>query len=152
MQTWLRILVLLACMLIVSACKEQKASNGNTGGISKIRYEIIGKKSSNIGGQSNVTLVVISPEIVTEEGMTDLAQLIKRDFSHNKLSFVYVYDNKEAALSRADVLSEQADQVTTDNHDKHMKGAYLKNEGVKMNEFVIYMNGCSAPSTKKITF
>jgi hypothetical protein len=155
------LLILIAIIVVPIGVKyfvNSSVSRNNTNSViakspvleTRVDYEVVDSWSIANGGIGKV--IVIKPALVDEIGMTALGETLKYDCMNNKNSFVYVFDNKQAALSRKSVLNETANKFTQKLYDDHFVGSYTKNGNTGLHSFDIFFDGCMGNNNKKITY
>ncbi|PWB38387.1 MAG: hypothetical protein C3F02_03470 [Parcubacteria group bacterium] len=116
-----------------------------------IPYEV-----SKTWGAPNVLdgkVIVISKSYVNEADMTTLGWQLKNEAASFNIANIRVFDDKDAANLYDSVMNMAMDdryKMELFFYHLHSVGYYAKNNNTGINEFVIYLNGNDAPSTKTI--
>lgn len=115
-----------------------------------IRYAVVDIWDIPNGGQGKV--VVVSPDYLNETDMIALGEKLKSDAKNDRNSFVFIFDDRKAALLRKKVLSDELTEADRDFYDKHYIGEYSKNGNSGFHEFVIYFDGVLGSHQKTIKY
>lgn len=116
----------------------------------KITYEVVKTWIIPNGGFGKV--IVISPEYFNLSDMTLLGEKLKNDHKADRNSFIYIFDDKKAAIMRDKVLSNDISTTDQDYYDKHYLGDYTKNSNSGYHQLTIYFDGVTGTNQKTIKY
>ncbi len=108
-------------------------------------YTIVKRWPLPAGGEGK--LIVISPELATESGLTQLARKLRENTSSDKFAFISVFTSKRAAKMRDEIESNSLSEADQRFYDRHFVAQFWKGtNSTGPDEFEMHPGGIGTPS------
>lgn len=104
-------------------------------------YVIVDKSVIPNGGYYQV--IVVNPMYRNESDMRKLAARLSFDTRRDRNAVIWIYDDRQAAMTRKAALAERLSAEETKHHDAHMIGAYDRNGSTGYHQLQLMLDGSS---------
>lgn len=112
---------------------------------SAIGYDVVEQWALPNGGFGKA--IFIDPVHRNERDMMELAKALQRDTANERNAFVFIFDDRQAALNRKQAFDGSLGFEALTHHDKHLIASYQRNANTGHHGLTLTLQGLNGPAT-----